>query len=238
VILDCESLDSALGSLAWSYEATSNEVVAFLKNVDPETVPLPELVRSEFGNQKRMWESVYWFHLTRVPPGTDFDEGILPLHLALSKIWDAIIGAVRTPKAKRNLKRLREEGVPNRLYKMKVVDPLHAGPYAMLVREAAFHAAEMGNHDYLEVPEIIEDICDGYEKRFGHSILSEVTAALQACIVKFEAVDQGGPDLALIVFNYCWCMIHDVELSIYSNTCYDARDTIIPRLAIREVKFL
>lgn len=56
----------------------------------------------------------------------------------------------------------------------------------MLVRESAFNASEMRNHDYLKLPEIIEDVCWGYQERFKESIQDEIMEALRPCIVKFE----------------------------------------------------
>lgn len=42
---------------------------------------------------------------------------------------------------------------------MKLASKQLWGPYAMLVREVAALSKEVGNHDYLDAPEIIEDIC-------------------------------------------------------------------------------
>lgn len=36
---------------------------------------------------------------------------------------------------------------------------MHGGPYAILVREVAEHTKAVGQHDYLGMPEIIEDLC-------------------------------------------------------------------------------
>ena len=48
----------------------------------------------------------------------------------------------------------------------------HYGPYAMLVREIAFNSQVVGNHDYLKIPEIIEDMCMDVQKVYGVDALN------------------------------------------------------------------
>lgn len=108
----------------------------------------------------------------------------------------------------------------------------------MLVRESAFHSGEMGNHDYLEFPEIVEDICNGYERRYGESIQEEISSALRKCIVKFEVPERDGAWLAAPALLYCWCKVHNEKLSTDANTCYDAKGAMIPHSAIRGIEFL
>jgi hypothetical protein len=128
---------------------------------------------------------------SRVPPSADFAEGILPLDSALPKIWPAIIAAQPEARKKTILERLRRRGVPNHLYNFKVGATFAQGPYAMLVREVAFHANTIGNHDYLRTPEIVEDICSGYEEHSGERILEETLKTFRPCIVKFEHPEDG-----------------------------------------------
>ena len=77
-----------------------------------------------------------------------------------------MIAAVSNSATKANLEKLREVGVPDDLNNEKTTNRLHSGPYAMLVKESAFRSSEIGNHDYLEFPEIVEDICNGYERQY------------------------------------------------------------------------
>lgn len=238
-------------SIADAYGANTADLTAFLSSVDLEgeyerkkilttgDEYLLELFHSRFGRSAHLWDSVCWFHFTRVSLNSDFAEGILPLHLALDKIWRAMIAAVRDSAKKSNLERLREVGVPDRLYNLKTTNALHSGPYAMLVRESAFHSGEMGNHDYLEFPEIVEDICNGYERQYGESVHKEISSALRKCIVKFQnPPDRPGAALAAPTLLYCWCKVHNERLTLDANTSYDANGVVIPRSAIRGVEFL
>jgi hypothetical protein len=174
-VLDCESLETSLKSICAIYGTTKPKVVRFLSRVDLEaeyekkTIPkgcddyLKDLFESEFGTPIQRLEKVFWFHLTRVPAGTNFVEGLLPLHLALDPIWRMVLSIPRNPTTRMNLDKLRKEGVPDDPYISKVSSRTElGGPCAMLIRESAFHATAMTNRDHLALPEIVEDICNGY----------------------------------------------------------------------------
>ena len=246
--MDCESYASSLESIGDLYGVSASAVVRTLRGIDldrecekaPYVSPcelLLESFESGIGSQAQTIQRVCWFHLTRVPPGTDFSEGILPLHDALDKIWQTIISIPTDPDTRTNLRQLRESGVGSH-YELKTGSRLHSGPYAMLVRESAFSAHSVGNHDYLALPEIIEDICNGYLKKFGTTIHDEVCAALLPCIVKFEVADEETTRLICPVLNYCLHKERGQELSTETNTCYDGEGKLIPRSAIRNIEFL
>lgn len=200
---------------------------------------LIDLFQSQFGQPVHQWNSVCWFHLTRVPTTTNFAEGILPLQDALTKIWRTVISAQSQNQKKRVLKRLRDQGVPDFQYQHKTKDPQLGGPYAMLVKESAFRTSEIGNHDYLRTPEIIEDICNGYEKETGERIFDEIAALLRPCIVKFEHdSDHGDRHLTGVLLYYCWSKCRNERLCYLANTCFDGQGKTIPRSAIRAIEFV
>lgn len=249
-VLDCESHESSMESIADAYNLSTADLTTFLSSVDLDEEYqtkeilttadkyLLELFHSRFGPPTHVWDSICWFHLTRVPTNTDFAEGILPLHSVLDKIWAGVIATTDDPVKKANLEKLRQMGVPDDLYNSRTTNQLHCGPCAMLVRESAFHSREMGNHNYLELSEIVEDICNGYERKYGENIHKEISSALRKCIVKFEVAEQDGARLAAPALFYCWCKIHHQELSLSANTCYDANGVAIPHSAIRKVEFV
>jgi hypothetical protein len=239
IVLDCESFESALRSISELYGASPQEVQKFLSNLDlTDYSQLRPMFEAHFGPHKSL-DAVCWFHLTRVPANTKFSEGILPLHEALAKIWNTLI-SIPTDKGKRaNLEQLKMVGVPNDLYLMKTQNRIHSGPYAMLVREVAFHANAVGNHDYLEFPEIVEDICEGYKEKFGDNIHEEIANTLRRCIVKVELpADDDVDDIIESALLYCWCKINNEELSFASNTCFDGGGASIPFESIRKIEFV
>jgi len=248
--LDCESLETSLKSICEIYDAKPTSVIDFLSriNLDLEfqrkMIPkqpedyLQELFESEFGSPTRSLEKAVWFHLTRVPAGTTFAEGLLPLRLALNQIWTMISSIPSNSRTRQNLEKFRESGIPSYEYGLKTSSGIHHGPHAMLVRESAFHARVMGNRDYLNLPEIVEDICNGFEREFGESIHGEVKNALKPCIVKFESSRRSGSDLLAPVLLYCSRMLRKQELSLNSNTCYDGGGVTIPPAEISRIDFI
>jgi hypothetical protein len=235
--LDCESFESALKSVAKIYRTTASDILTFLSSLNLAHYPeLQPIFESRFGPAQPL-DSVCWFHLTSVPPGTKFSEGILPLDRALDRIWTALTSILDVEK-KLRLEQLRKEGVPNEMYAMKTEGRDHFGPHAMLVREIAFHADRIGNHDYLELPEIVEHICYGYERLFGDNIREEVAKGLQKCIVKVELPADSPDDSIEEALLYCWCKVQNQELSLASNACFDGKGAPIAPDAIRKVEFI
>ena len=77
----------------------------------------------------------------------------------------------------------------------------------------------MGNHDYLEIPEIVEDIATCFDHRFGANILQDYKDATVPKIVKFRFTARGD-ELAAATL-YLYSRIHDLELSLQCSTCFD-----------------
>lgn len=124
MILDCESYNSAMKSLSHVHGANTADVTRFLFGVDldeeyrtqtigkPANKYLAELFRSKFGSARHKWDGVCWFQLTRVPPNTDFAEGILPLHLALGKIWGTVVSKPKDGRKRANLQKTGIQAFP------------------------------------------------------------------------------------------------------------------------------
>jgi hypothetical protein len=248
--LDCESLESAMQSICTLYGIEKTTLVKFLRSVDLDdefrrkTIHkdcaghLHDLFHAEFGSPCHPLESVCWFHLTRISKSADFSEGILPLDLALDKVWTTVISIPRDSRTRAKLEKLRTNGVTNLLYTLKVGNRRAGGPFALLVRESAFCPKSVGNHDYLDIPEIIEDICLGYQESYGTSIQVEISAGLAKCIVKFEAKPDGGSMPVERALQYCWIKVHNDELSTTINWCYDGGGETVPFTAIRKIDFV
>lgn len=239
ITLDCESFNSALSSVAGIYGANAPDVRRFLSSTKlTDYSELKPMFESRFGPPKKL-DTVCWFHLTRVRAGTEFSEGILPLHDALETIWSTLISVLSNEQQREKLRQMKKEGVPNHLYVMKTGNRLHSGPYAMFIKEVAFQADAVGNHDYLEFPEIVEDICNGYETKFGESIREEINEKLRKCIVKVELpASSDDEDLLYRALLYCWCTLHGEQPNTGSNTCLDGEGRAIGPEAIRKIEFV
>ncbi|MCC5641281.1 hypothetical protein LC593_36900 [Nostoc sp. CHAB 5844] len=238
--LDCESPETALESIANIYDAAPNEIRQFFSDFDidehyernrpelPGNDEVRRILELHFGEPRNNVSRTYWFHLSRTELGAKFVSGIHPLNSALPNIWGLLIRVVRnTPHAER-LAAMRVEGVQNFQYNFKALDPLHWGPYAMLVKEISSHASAASNHDYLKLPEIIEDICLGYEEQFGEDIQTTIENALTPTIVKFwtEESDHLYGLSSAIYYAYLSC--RRLELSGLANTCFDGGGIAVP----------
>lgn len=200
-ILDCESGASAFESLCVGFSCSKETLTNVLLSLDIEDVYrkhgdeinvvaeryLYDYVVANIGNHKPL-TSVCWFHLTRTNKGNEFKDGILPLGESLDMVWEMILNVIQDDKVRKELSLMWEAGdVGNSLYDMKSKESSCWGPYAMLVKDIAFCPQKLSLHDYLGMPEIIEDICKGYEERHGDSILGICQKNLTPKIVKFRS---------------------------------------------------
>lgn len=247
--LDCETRDIALRSVSALYGVSQASIDSFLRRIDldayyetneitqpgHETITL--LLERQFGKIKHIPNRVHWFHLTRTTRSAMFTEGILPLDAALDQLWNLVFEVFQDTQHSQRLKVLRREGVPDFQYNLKAGKPFHGGPYAILVRDVAFQAERIGAHDYLLLPEILEDICNGYHKRFGEKIHDQLVHTLSPCIVKFWDPDFSAGHLESAIY-YLYLSANGKVLGQYANTCFDGKGSGIPYDRIEKVEHL
>ncbi len=101
-------------------------------------------------------------------------------------------------------------GVPDEMFQLRTGDKIHLGPFGHLVRELHFNASENGLHDYLWLPELVEDVCKAYQKKYGHNLKPHYLSVLHPCIVWFEAdivYEKGVLETAL---SYAYTSVRDL----------------------------
>lgn len=249
LFLDCENQEIATKTLGSLFGCSGGDLVSLLNSIDLKSVyqdinNSPDFPHDEYIYRKtteafgihKSPDYICWFHLTRTFPGNTFDKGILPLGDALVLIWEHLLKIFKGTEHHSHLHKLKENGIENDHYQLKEPNPFHWGPSAMLVRDVAFRAREIGNHDYLRIPEIVEDICNGYYDKYGLNIYDEVFKSLKPCIVKFKSnfrIDEGCVKSALY---YIYASIKGDGLS--SCTCFDAQAKKIPPEDILKIEFL
>lgn len=121
------------------------------------------------------------------------------------------------------------------IYQMRFANPQQWGPYAILVREAAFKPKEMGTWDYLAMPEIIDDICKEYQSKYGDSIYQDVFVRLKPSIVKFESEYPRDNNIIKSAISYIYAKAHGKRLCLDANTCFDAKGNAIPHSDILKI---
>lgn len=248
-LLDCGSGDSAIQGLSSAFQCGPGDLAIFLKSIDLEAIyqarwqeldiPSEEYLSREviaqFGTPRNP-TSVCWFHLTRTTRCNDFSQGLIPLGEALGLLWKSLIELAPDPQVKRNLLDLKNSGVNNSLYNLKSPDKFHWGPYAILIREVAFHAHSLHQHDYLAMPEIIEDICNGYESAYGMSIIDIYKSALLPCIVKFRSDCSYPKDCIKAALCYVRTYVRGERPDGGAVICFDGKGRQIPVSSIMSVE--
>ena len=244
-VIDCSSRESALNSVAALYGVPSAVLDGFLiafdldahyEEHDPQNYgdrELRTIFEASIGRVPYQVDRVHWFHLTRVSQISDFARGIYPLTLSIDDVWQTVLQVFRHTEYEPGLLKMRKTRVPGFHYELKVGNPIHGGPYATLVRDVAIRSREMGNHDYLWLPEIMEDICNGYQEAYGTSIHSALNKALMPVIVKFWSAKQTRIGCVEAALYYLYLTAHDRRLSVNANTCFDGENqTILPEQII------
>lgn len=240
IILDCESLDSTLDSLGAIYQTNTKIIHEFFRSLDLDahyetTKPLlpgdeevRRLLEQHICRRPKPLARVNWFHLTRTFDPMSFKNGINPLAKDAEPIWSMLCQVFEGTPHVDNLQTMRNKGVPNFQYNLKVGEALHAGPFGMLVQEVADCASEIGNHDYLAMPEIIEDICSGYLVAYNFDLEPFLKQTLIPARVKFwsDQITHDGCLEAAIYYSYL--ASRDQRLTMNANTCFDGENRPIP----------
>ncbi len=249
IFLDCESVNTTYVSISKIFSVSINEIMKFLESIDLEDyykkydptqtsdVVLLPLFEEEFRKSPNPLDHIYWFHLTRTWAGNDFSDGILPLNLALKKIWPLLFNIFSGTKHLNRLKKLKNKGVNDHHFQSKTNHEYLSGPYGLLIYDKTFKGSVV-KIGYLDIPEIIEDICNGYQTLYNESIQDTVIESLVPCRIKFKSrkyVDQSVVGIAL---KYLYNIYHNIELSIQCNTCFDGEGKSIPRKDIVNIEYL
>lgn len=232
LILDCENFDSAMGSLSSAAGVTDTAVRAVLRASDayrddwdyragPWEKMVPRMLVAELGIaiEDVKFDAAYYFHGTRVfRPHAFLESGILPLGAILNSIWDDLYSLTGEEIALAIWGGLRQKldgGAATSLdshvlslYRMKTAAPFHHGPFGFLVRE---QSSSSMNHDYLQIPEIVEDI----SRCLGLGLQQNFEDRAKSCIVKFVHTEVN-TDVVESALLYVLAKVHHRELDIHS----------------------
>ena len=248
-ILDCEDYHIALESLSNIFELDIGILKQTLEQVD-----FSQLWENKYCNQmsfnefmyyyfvkrfnvKKNIDKVCWFHLTRTLNAERYERGILPLGQVKEELFMDMYNLVSDIITLDKWKKIISYGSGGNnqfLYTEKTSNSFHYGPYGMLVKEVAFSSKELGNHDYLNIPEIIEDIAIGIESNFNINFTDLYLSHSYPIIVKFIVdfskchYDTTEP-LIESALQYVYTKINNYKLHFGCNTCYDGKNTSIPR---------
>ena len=245
--IDCESKISALETVSQAFGCAPLELTDALKSINihkiyeengrdimvPPEDYLFSYIEKLLGSPSVV-TSVCWFHTTRTTQCNIYSRGILPLGAVLDDIWNVLIENSPSTEIRDSLSRLKDKGSSSFQYNLKVSDQIHWGPYGILVRDVAFHTQTLGQHDYLGMPEIIEDLLQGCPDT-EIDLLLHYSDILVPKIVKFRSTQ--GVDYAL---GTALCYAHDCAWGLtpqgWSVTCFDGENECVPHSEIIEVE--
>lgn len=249
-VLDCETTDSTYASLEQILGVGRPKLESVFENVDVESFyrdnryhpqPPESLVFSEVSKVITLpgdYDRTCWFHLSRVAPSNNFEQGLLPMGQCLDAIWNFLYSLAKKSVSPGEWGEFRKDMGSHHhagLYEMKASDSMHWGPYALLSRDHAFKSEEIGNHDYLGAPEIVEDICICFSERYEFDLLGAFMKKTRPCIVKF--FDGPRSDCVSTALYHLYNTHRGNGCSGQCNTCYDGEGVPVTPERIMKVEF-
>ncbi|MGY5958070.1 DUF4261 domain-containing protein [Kosakonia sp. BK9b] len=211
--LDCSTRAQALLTLSAGFGCSVMELKKVLLSLDLEQIYetdhsimvdsqqyLREYVCTELGSPGE-FTTAYWFHGTRTFTDNTFEEGLLALNQSESLVMDMLVNLAPDSEVKEKLQAWNfHAGVPDKLFRMRTTNKIHWGPYGHLVREVHLHAHKLRLHNYMRLPELVEDVCNAYQKKHGQDLTGHYLNVLKPCIVCFRgdiAYEKGALEAAL-----------------------------------------
>lgn len=236
--LDCETRESTIATLCEGFNCDESTLSSTLLGLDLEDIydnQRPDEAVEDYLynyvvnniNDHKALESTYFSHFTRVIEGTDFNEGILPLGLLEDRLWELLLSLPYDDATLENLKSLQKDGVPEFQYGFKLSEEQQWGPCGMLIKEMGLYADKLNLHNYLKIPEIIEDICRGYESKYKSSITEVISENLIPMTVKFISNERIENGLVASALCYAYNIVRNLPPSSNSNNGFDGEGRAI-----------
>jgi hypothetical protein len=194
--LDCETVESIYSSLenilGFDRDVLDSRLAAFTKckRTEPET-KLQTLILDFITNNNKsriFHDSTCWFHATRTHDAAGFRKGICPTNEMLDYTWSFLFSLVQGQISEKIWRKFRRQvetdcyGLGKMTFEAK--RQYEQGPYGLLVRDNAFNRCDFG-HDYLQTPELAEEICRCFKHQFRFDLQSIFFKNTKPCIVKF-----------------------------------------------------
>jgi hypothetical protein len=239
VALDCDSFDTALKSVSQIVDCSPEDLLARLRSFDFDSLSPHQRREREYEDLLTFHTlgcdpdalpvppAIHWFHATRVPVTTTFKDGILPLLMVQEQIWDFLRKLATqwlTTTEWRDFRMRMSTGESWWPYNLKQqLD----GPFGFLCREIIFTPKEFSHHDYLGIPEIVEDICGHLHYPIREALIEKYKATAHPCIVKFRSTVPCSYVLVKALM-YLHIVATRGKPCMGCNTCFDGEGTPVP----------
>jgi hypothetical protein len=252
-MLDCETPESIYASLANIFGTDEGRIQDLLLRFDIDEYiranpqvkqDSDELLLSVISPSgvPPTYDATCWFHLTRAWPDTTFEQGILPLGMQIDSIWALLFDLLEGSFSEAgwgDFRRSVETDFSHHLakiYRLKTSRQHLWGPYAILIRDIAFDPKTYGNHDYLGIPEIVDDICVCFQQYGGINLREIYLQRTRPCIVKFidSATDR---EYVKSATKYVYLLHHETTLVAPETYSFDGRGRPVPPGRILKIQY-
>jgi hypothetical protein len=243
--LDCSDLDTALSSVADIVGVNALELRRAIVTYDESRfndysedpyVRMPREVLADLGRDldSASIDGAYFFHGTRLIDLQGVRQaGLFPLDQMVERIWSMLFELVNDVCGESDWERVRADLEAHGgdhdgwLYRTKTRDTASSfGPFAVLVREVLFNSGDLGNHSYLDCPEVVQDIARAFERSFRIDAEERFRAASHPVIVKFGNT-MGRVELLRPALWYVFTMVRDGEVTSNANGGFDGKGSAV-----------
>ena len=249
--LDCSTRDKALLALAAGFKCSTDELRSALLSIDiefiyetDETILIPswQYLREHICNligEPEEFADAYWFHGTRTTHDNQFSEGLLTLGRSEKLVMDMLISHAPTNQVRERLQAWNTHGgVPEDLYQMRTLEKMHWGPYGHLVREVHLHAQDLSQHDYVWLPELVEDVCRAYKEYYQQDLTKHYLQILRPCIVWFRSEIQCQYGVLEAALSYAYTSVRGLPPDSGSVYGVDKDGVDVPHRDIFKIEFI
>lgn len=198
--LDCESLETTLASLSYAFEISDCDIHKILRGsrIEEGYGACDELFAQFTLNRSyRCFEETCFFHASRVPRNTTFDEGLVPLNEVIDRTSNFLYTLVSE-----NISRADWEacvgdtinsGSSSLAWKLKN----QKGPFGFLFKESA-----MSEGSFLKGPDLVFDFHKATLERFNLDLMKLYEEQTEPVVVKFFCpAEKGSHYLKCALFN-------------------------------------
>lgn len=176
--LNCRDLNTAIASTATILGMEAEELRSAVTAGASEVVDPPSSLRS-----------VLWFHATRIPTTTTYQDGLLPTPAMRPRL----LGALRELAISEGFCSEAEWQAHVPLLSSEELAWKHSlrqfddGPHGFLVREVILDPGDIPVFDYTSEPEYIRCLCSGFPGDLGAQLLAAYKETSRPAIVPFRS---------------------------------------------------
>ncbi len=222
-ILDCQSYDSALQSLAEIFWMPPETLESRLRACTVEARLASNERFQQFVSDNTVefreprCSGSYWFHNARVrTPDVFRQSGIKPLSGVLDDVWAMFFDVIGNRLSQTEKEEFRTAVGLDRIkgrtavaYAM-ITDAPYSGPFAKLIREQADYTIAMNHFSYQKRSAIADHILKCLRQKHDIDLTAEFEAVTTPCAVKFFSAKIAPPLQQALV--YLWSKAHADEV--------------------------